>query len=193
MASSPYVSSPRPCVHLSLPNSLPSLPLLVIYTWPFHLLDLITRIIFGEKYKSWYSSLRNSFQSLATSFFLWSKYLSQHSIRWFFSLYSSLNVRDQISHHTKQQVILQSCRFWSLYFWIANSKTKVSAPRMRANFPCVQSAPSFFMNAILIVVPKRLNFATFSICMLWFYPVFCLPGMNIYIYIYILNFLIIYY
>ena len=30
--------------------------------------------------------------------------------------------------HTKQQTTLQSCVFWSLYFWIANWKTKDPAP-----------------------------------------------------------------
>ena len=175
----------RHCLPPSLHPPLP--PFLVISTWPSYLLDLNTRIIFGENYRSWIlhyvipSSpllLRSSYGS---NMFLSTLFADV------FSLYSSLNVRDQISHHTKQKAMLQSCRFWSLYFWIANWKTKGSAPRMRANIPRVQSAPSSFMNELFTFCDCSQTFElrhsfknVLPLSMLWRSPVFCLPVMNIY-------------
>lgn len=100
-------------------------------------------------------------------------------------LYPSLNVTDQISYHTKQQAILESCRLLSLYFWIANWRQKFCT-RIRASIPWVQSSPSFFKEALFIFYNSSQTFdllLTFkdllSVCNLWRCPVICLSGMNI--------------
>ena len=102
-------------VHLVLPIGLfpsrlltknPYAPLLfpMRATWPayFILIDFITRIVFGEKYRSLSSSLCSFLHSTVTSplsgpnTFLSSLFSNTHS------LCNSLNVRDQVSNPYKR-------------------------------------------------------------------------------------------
>ena len=65
------------------------------------LLDLITRIIFGEEYRSRSSSLCSILHSLLTSFLLGQNIILSTLFSNTLSLRSSLKVRDQVSHPYK--------------------------------------------------------------------------------------------
>jgi len=64
-------------------------------------------------------------------------------------LYSSLNVRDQISHPYKKQAELHFRISRSIYVWRANWRHKI-LHRIIARIPCLPSALNCSMNGILI-------------------------------------------
>jgi hypothetical protein len=72
---------------------------------PAHLilLNLITRTIFGEQYRSLSSTLCNFFPLHCHLIPLRPKYSPQHPILKL--LHSSLNVSNKVSHHTKGKII----------------------------------------------------------------------------------------
>ena len=86
--------TPNPCIRLSSPRTC---------YMPTHLilLDLITRKILGEEYRSLSSSLCSFFYSLVTSYFSGPNILLNTLFSNTLSLRSSLNVRDQVSHPYK--------------------------------------------------------------------------------------------
>ena len=98
-------------------------------TCPTHLilLNFITRTIFGEEYRSLSSSLCSFLHSLTTSSLLGPKILNT-LLSNTLSLRSSLSVSKQPSHPYKTigKIIVLSILIFK--FWIANWKTKDSAP-----------------------------------------------------------------
>jgi len=78
------------------------------------ILDIITRTIFGEEYRSLSSSLRSFFQSLVTSSLLGPNVLLSTLFSNTFSLRSSLNVTDQVLHPYKHNRRNYSSVFLSL-------------------------------------------------------------------------------
>ena len=99
-------------------------------TWPAHpiLLELITRIILGEVYRSLSSSLRSLHHAHLTSSLLGPNILlstlSSNTLR----LLSSLNVSNHVLYPYKTTGIIVLCTL-ILYFWIPKWKTKDSAPK----------------------------------------------------------------
>ena len=90
------------------------------------LLELITRIIFGERNRSLRFSFYIFSHFLVPSFLLGPYFLLSTLLSNTLSLRSSLNVSDQVSHPYKITSIIWFCI--CLYIWIANWKTKDSAP-----------------------------------------------------------------
>jgi len=77
-------------------------------TCPAHLilLDFITQTILGKKYRSLSSSLCSFLHSLVPSYFLGPNILLYNLFSNTFSLRSSLNVSDQVSHPCKTTGII---------------------------------------------------------------------------------------
>jgi len=95
VVSFPQVSLPKPCIYI------PSPPIRA--TCPAHLilLDVITRTMLGEQYKSFSSSLRSFLYSPVTSSLLDTIILRSTLFSNPLSLCSSLIVSDQVSHPYK--------------------------------------------------------------------------------------------
>ena len=93
------------------------------------LLTFITWTILGEEYRSLSSSLCSFLHSLITLSLLGPNIPLNTLFSNTLSLHSSLNVSDQVSHpyRTTGKIIVLYIS-WSLDFWIANWKTKDSAP-----------------------------------------------------------------
>ena len=90
------VSPPKPCIHLYSPT--------LRVTCPTHLiLDLITRIIFGEQYRSLSNSLCSFLHSPVTSSLLGPNILLSTLFSNTLILRSSLNVSDQVFGYLNNQ------------------------------------------------------------------------------------------
>jgi hypothetical protein len=173
----PRVSYSKSCMNLSSPISV---------TFPAYLiLDLITRIVFGEDYSWWNSSLCSLFHSPGTWTFLGPNILHSTLFSYTFILWSSLNVREQDRPHTKQQAKLQF--HVSLRFCIANWKTKYSALNEGKHF-LTSVCSNFFMNGFWfdMVDPNYLKCSTLSkdllhVFMLWYCPPICSSAMTVYL------------
>jgi len=109
------------CLRFPHQNPVHAPPLPIRATSPANLilLDFITRKILDEEYRLLSSSLCIFLHSPVTSSQLFSNILS---------LCPSFIVSDQVSHPFKKQTKLLSRVSQSLNFWIANWKTKDSAP-----------------------------------------------------------------
>ena len=97
LASAPV--SPQCSPSLRFPHQNPVYASPIRATWPVHLilLDLITRTIFGEQYRSLSSSLCSFLHSPVTSSFSCPNTLLNTLFSNTLSLSSSLNVSDQVS------------------------------------------------------------------------------------------------
>jgi len=124
--------SPKWLLSLRFPHQKPvyasPLPHTRYMPRPSHL-DFIIRTIFGEQYRSFSSSLCSFLHSPVTSSLLGQNTLLNTLLSNTLTLRSSLNVGDQVSHPYKTTgkiIVLYTPQF--LNFWIANCKTKDSAP-----------------------------------------------------------------
>jgi hypothetical protein len=102
------LSPPKPCMHLTMRATYPACIIL---------LDLITRIIFGEEYTSLSSSLCSFLLLPRPS---WDQIFSSAPCSYTLSLCSSLNVSNQVSHpyKTTGKIIV----FYILIFIFLDSK-----------------------------------------------------------------------
>ena len=98
-------------------------------TCPAHhiLLDFITRTILGEEYRSLSSSLCSFLHALVTSSLLGQIFSSALYSQKLSAYITPSMWLTKFHNHTKQQAKLQFCVSCSVYFWIANWKTKDSA------------------------------------------------------------------
>jgi hypothetical protein len=121
--SFPLVSSPKPCIHLSSP--------LIRAAYPAHLilLDWITRKILDEEYRS-LSSPFCSFSPLPCYLFpLTPRYSPQHPIlKHSQPTFLPQSARPSFTPRHNDEKIYSSVYLNLYIFWIANSKTKGSAP-----------------------------------------------------------------
>ena len=92
------------------------------------LLDLIPRKILSDQYRSLSSALYSFLQSPATLTLLGPNILLSTLLSNTLSLYSSLNVRDQVSHPYKTTGKIPVLYISIFNFCIAKWKTKYSAP-----------------------------------------------------------------
>ena len=110
--SFPQVPPRKPCTHLFSPHSM----------CPAHsILDLITRIIFGEGYRSWSSSVCSFLQLPVTSSLLGPNILHNTLFSNTASLCFSISVSDQVSHPYKStgQIIEQVTTQWSKVLFLS--------------------------------------------------------------------------
>ena len=104
---------------LKFPHQNPVRTYLLSYTSHLILLDLITRIIFGEQYRTLISSLCSLLHSPPTSTHLGPNILLNTLFSSTLSLRSSLNVSDQIPHfykttHKFKHFVLNKVKFEAL-------------------------------------------------------------------------------
>ena len=99
-------------------------------TWPPHLilLDFINRTILGEDYRSLISSLCSFLHSPVTSSLIGPNVLLNTLFSNTLSLRYSLSVSDQVSRPYKTTGKIKILDILILNFWIANWKTRDSAP-----------------------------------------------------------------
>ena len=124
MVSFPQTSPPNPCISLS------SSPIRATCHAHLILLDLITRTILGEEYRSFSSSLCSFLYSPVTSSLLGPHTLLSTLFSYTLSLRPSLNVSDQVSHpyKTTGKVIVLCILIFK--FLGSKGKTKESAPNV---------------------------------------------------------------
>ena len=103
-------------------------PILAMCPAHLILLYVVTRTIFGEEYKSFSSTLCSFLHSPVNSSLLCPNILLNTLFSNTLSLRFSLNVSDQVSHpyRTTGKIIVLYILIFN--FWIANWKTKDSAP-----------------------------------------------------------------
>jgi hypothetical protein len=114
VVSSPQVSPPKPCIRLS--------PIRAICPAHLILLDLIARTIMFEEYRSLSLSLCSFLYSPVTSSLLGPNILLSTLFSNTFSLRSSLNVSDQVSHPYKRMGKIKI--LYTLIFKFMDSKLK---------------------------------------------------------------------
>ena len=118
----PQVSPPKYCIRLSYLSH-------VLYAPPiFILLDLFTRKILCEQYRSLSSSLSSFFHSLVTSSLLGPNILLKTLFSKIINLRSSLNVTDHVSHPYKIRGKIIILYILVLKFLDSKLESKDSAP-----------------------------------------------------------------
>ena len=125
--SFPQVSPPKPCKHLSTIRA-------TCPAYPSHLFDLITRIKFGEEYRSLSSSLCSLLHSPVTSSLLGPNIFLSTLFANTFRLSACLYVRDQVSHTYKTADKIRVLCTLVFTFHKANWKTKHPAPNISRHF-----------------------------------------------------------
>jgi len=141
MASFVRVCTPKFCMHFSSKQAV----------CPAHLilLDLITRIIFGDKHKSESSSQCNFLPSSVASSALNPNIFLSTLLSNTVSLCPSLNTRYQVSQpHRKTGEIIAMC-FYPLFLDIKRDGVQTTLKRIAASTPVTPAALHFFMHAIL--------------------------------------------
>ena len=165
VGSFPRISPPKPCMHLLSP---------IRSTFPVHLilLDLITRIIFGEEYRSLSPSFCCLLQFPITSSLLGPNIFLSTLFSNNLSLHSSLIVRRFLTPVQKAGKIIVLYIFVFIFLDSKMGDKKI-LHRMIARIPRLQCVLNFFMNGILICLscPKYPICSTLSKDLL---PVFML-------------------